>query len=378
MITRRAFLASFATSPPALIVQGPAGEKRWGRYQFPTMFRMADGRILVFVHVEADSATAYGMPKRAFVSTDEGRTWREDPDAANKAYGLKLANGEWLRTDTPPALKATDLRLPPEAGSMVSYRQRFSMYRLADLEPELRRIFFQRFSGGVWKQESTELDAPGAFRYAVEGVFPRIWWGDMRVAPDRSIYAVVYPDMIEGRTRYHMSSACYRSNDNGRNWKLQGRIPYNFDPDRDGYTEPAFEILRDGSLLAVVRTTDGKGVGPMMRTRSSDHGRTWTPPEQFTSNGVLPRLLRLANGTLVLASGRPGVQLRFSRDDGRTWTDPQELVPVTEPNPQADTCGYTDLLPLGRSSFLIVYSWFKRPDGDKTVRKAILARRVST
>ena len=34
-----------AMLPPSVIVEGPADEKRWGRYQFPTMHRLADGRL---------------------------------------------------------------------------------------------------------------------------------------------------------------------------------------------------------------------------------------------------------------------------------------------------------------------------------------------
>ena len=37
----------------ALVIEGPSDERRWGRYQFPTIHRMADGRLLAFVHVEA-------------------------------------------------------------------------------------------------------------------------------------------------------------------------------------------------------------------------------------------------------------------------------------------------------------------------------------
>ena len=47
---------------PALVIEGPLEERRWGRYQFPTVDRMAGGRLISFVHVEADSAVSYGMP----------------------------------------------------------------------------------------------------------------------------------------------------------------------------------------------------------------------------------------------------------------------------------------------------------------------------
>ncbi len=82
--------------------------------------------------------------------------------------------------------------------------------------------------------------------------------------------------------------------------------------DRAGFTEPAFVILQDGTFLCVLRTTDGLGHGPMYTSRSRDRGATWSTPEVIAPAGVLPRLLTLDNGVVVLTSGRPGVQMRFS------------------------------------------------------------------
>ena len=106
----------------------------------------------------------------------------------------------------------------------------------------------------------------------------------------------------------------------------------------------------------------------MYRSWSSDLGKTWSKPEAFTATGVLPRLLQLGNGVLVMSSGRPGVDLRLSHDGGKTWTEAQKLVPVLdEAKPQADSCGYTSLVPLGKDRFLIAYSWFTPPSGRKSI-----------
>jgi len=72
------------------------------------------------------------------------------------------------------------------------------------------------------------------------------------------------------------------------------------------------------------------------------------------------------------------VDLRFSFDGrGRHWTEPRALVPADPARPQADSCGYTDLLALDRDTFLVVYSWFNRPGADGLPHKAVLARRVT-
>jgi hypothetical protein len=97
----------------------------------------------------------------------------------------------------------------------------------------------------------------------------------------------------------------------------------------------------------------------------------------IANNGVLPRLLRLGNGTLVLASGRPGVQLRISRSGlGEDWSEPLDLLPDTSDQLNADSCGYTSLVALDSDTFLIAYSWFQKPDSEGRPRKSVLARRI--
>ena len=378
----RAYRADMAH--PALVIEGPSEERRWGRYQFPTVHRMADGRLISFVHVEADSAESYGLPRRTLVSSDDGLVWREDSEAAMLAYGLKLPGGDHLVIDTPSAIPVEELKFPASAGSFSSYRQSFSLYRWLELLPDLRRIFFRRFTKGAWLQESAIIDDPRGMRYAVGGRFPRIWWGDMEALPDGSLVAVTYPNILDQGPRFHFTAACWRSTDRGHTWLLRGRIPFapdeQADPkanERDGFTEPAFTRLRDGSLYCVLRTTDGNGVGPMYRTRSTDGGRTWSRPAVMAPNGVMPRLLRLGNGMLVLTSGRPGVQLRISKSGlGDDWSEPVDVLPPTSDKLDVDSCGYTGLVALDRDTFLIVYSWFQKPDAGGRPRKAVLSRRI--
>lgn len=353
---------------PRLVAEGPVTEHRWGRWQFPTLDAGAKGEMLLFVHVEPDSAASYGKVRKVYVSVDKGRTWREDADAARRAYGVRLPNGEWLRTDTVAATPIAEVKLPAQRAERVSYKTPFQLYLLRELPEKLRNIYFQRFAG-QWTPENHPLNDPEALRYATGGLIPQIWWGDMKVLKDSSIVALTYPYYHASQPTPYTSAASYRSTDNGRTWQKTGHILYQ-EPDRrrDGFTEPALEVLPNGELLGVLRTTDGNGVGPMYSVRSADQGRTWSPPQSFAETGVLPRLLQLRNGVLVLSSGRPGVDLRFSTDNGRTWSPAKELLPLPDrAKIQADSCGYTSLLPLGKDRFLIAYSWFTPPSGRKSI-----------
>lgn len=353
---------------PHLVAEGPATEHRWGRWQFPTLEAGVKGEMLLFAHVEPDSAASYGKARKVYVSMDKGRSWRENAEAVRHPFGLRLPNGEWLRTDTVAATPIAEVKLPAQRAERVSYKTPFQLYLLRELPEKLRNIYFQRFTG-KWTPESHPLDDPDALRYATGGLIPQIWWGDMKVLKDHSVVALTYPYYHASQPTPYTSAASYRSTDHGRSWQKTGHILYD-EPDRrrDGFTEPALEVLPNGDLLGVLRTTDGNGVGPMYSVRSADQGRTWSRPEAFAETGVLPRLLQLRNGVLVLSSGRPGVDLRFSTDNGRTWSKATELVPLPDRSKiQADSCGYTSLLPLGRDRFLIAYSWFTPPSGRKSI-----------
>lgn len=360
-------------------------EYKWGPYQFPGIGRWEDGTLVMTWSIREDSATAYGLPPGCAISRDGGKTWTPHSGKWGVS-GLLLPNGDRISVVTPRPYKISDLRLPAPVREIKGSKLVF--YRLGDLQPKLQTIRIKRIPKGsdTGKVEHAALNDPQAVRYSIYDLFPIVWWGDMHVLHDGSVLAGIYPGwrmLDDGTMDPKGGTFFYRSTDSGRSWTIQGRILYQpdlkADPNgdkHDSFTEPASEVLADGSLLCVMRTTNGGGIGPMYSSRSKDDGKTWSKPKAFTPNGVLPRLLRLENGVLVLASGRPGVQVRFCTDGkGEKWTDPFEMVPVTSDSVSADTCGYPSLLATGPDSFLIAYSHFKHPT-ESGPRKAILLREV--
>jgi len=372
-------------SEPVLVAAAAPEVRGWGFYQFPAVVRWLDGRVAVQFHIAPDAAESYGLtpsePNRA-LSSDGGRTWKLDVTSKG-VYGLPLKNGDHLELRTPRPFPLTSLKLPASVGERTDkWKNTYTHYRLRELPGELQGVWFGRLPQGSldWKMERAALTDDQALRYSIREIFPIVVFGEVRRMHDRSLLLCMYPGLVEGQKQFYSNVFFYRSIDEGRSWQVQGRILYQPDtkldpagPDRDGFTEPTFEVLADRTLICVMRSD-----GPMYLSRSRDLGKTWTKPEIFSPNGVYPRLLGLENGVLVLSSGRPGAEVRFSFDKhARGWSVPYRLVPITSPNGHEDSCGYTDLAALGKDRFLVVYSWFKFQAGDGQARKAIMVREVT-
>lgn len=384
---------------PAVVVGIASKPEKWGFFQFPTIAFKPNGDIQTKWNMTRDAIEAYGENTYgAAISKDRGKTWVHQ-DSTHVTGAIALPNGDQLEIVNPKPIKVTDLKLPKPVGfGEENYRKsNFTFYRLNELPASRQGVFFKRLKKGEteWKLEQATLSDPDAARYALSGLFPVVWWGDMHVAKDNSLIAGVYPGFLidtNGKANPKSGAFFYRSTDNGKSWLIQGRIMHTddllgdpFQAKRMGFTEPGFEILNDGTFVCVLRTTDGAGIGPMFAAYSKDMGKTWTKPAVITPTGVLPRLLALENGVTVLSSGRPGVQLRFSTDHkGLKWSDPFEMLPYN-PSLSAQELsggsanisdGYTGLLPLSKNSFLIVYSDFSYKTVSNEIRKAIKVREI--
>ncbi|MGW2149414.1 sialidase family protein [Nonomuraea bangladeshensis] len=183
--------------------------------------------------------------------------------------------------------------------------------------------------------------------------------------------------LITVYTRYRDTGAyqaeVYASADGGRTFERRGVIAR---PEEAGYayTEAALAQVMDGSLLAVIRR-DGGTYATLSQARSTDGGRTWTPPaglrfagRDCVVRGVAPRLLLMPGGTLVLSAGRPDNWLAVSRDGlGQEWQQPR----VTYHNRDGvwdahGSSGYTGVAALGPHRLIQVFDNCKiagvRPD----------------
>jgi hypothetical protein len=356
---------------------------QWGPWQFPSIDRLADGRLHVWFNTGRDSAVDYGVEAH-YVSSDTGLTWRETGQVHG---GLRLPNGDRVEKAVMPSLKPVPAGLPKPVGRAADYGVTYDLYATESLDRSLRACYLYRLKAGraEWTREAVDVvGTPDLPRYVTEGVFPIPWFDNLRLGPDKALYAERYGHREGTRertygaltSRWRQTIVIYRSADAGRTWSVQGEIPYAGDPAADpqwdkraGFTEGGFEFMPDGTMVCFMRTQDGNGSGPMYVARSADRGRTWSTPARFYAYGVWPQALRLENGVVVLSFGRPGVMLLFNADgSGRRWEHPLPLPEV------AGTCSYTGLAATRRNGFAIVYSRWPVKNADGQDCKAIAVR----
>jgi len=383
----------------------------WGIWQFPSITRLADDLLEVTFSRTVDSASLDSAKKRhapaAYRSSDNGVTWGEADKACGSRDICTLRNGDMIRLEKTPAKDIPKTELPEGTPWEHGYNGVYTIRDPRQMPVELTRQFLLRKPAGKdeWERVPATIDDPGGgigcydppdaehsvvrgrrCQYILElpdGALLGIFYG-ARLGPDRKPYA-------------KSQSYCLKSTDGGITWRFHGIIARDDHHPLAGYTEPYVTVLPDDSLLAVLRTECAK-TGPMYRTRSTDGGQTWTAPEEIWPFGVLPQLLTLDNGVTVLAFGRPGVHLLFSRaGKGETWETPIHLVvesfegtgvegegygfqkgecPKARPK-QTRTSGYTSLAPDGPDSFIIAYDQFDYPNAAGKPRKTILVRKAS-
>lgn len=383
----RKTIAKIHLGEPVMVAQAEQEEK-WGYFQFPNIGMAEDGTIVVSWQMKDDSPVTYGKKSSRkyspMMSKDDGKTWMpQDKQYQLRRIGnyIKLKNGLVLQAVTPAAKPVESLTKSPRK---LGGRKSYSYYVAEDLPEELQGAYISFQTEDKAKIIHTKVNDPGLIRSSYDGLLSVMWKGDFKQLSDGSLVAGVYPTfyMNDNGNVQPGGVSFYQSFDMGHNWTVIGKIPFIKDgiADKRGglsFDEPAFEILADSTFLCVMRTGASS---PMYKTFSYDRGHTWTQPEPFTPNGVKPCLMKQNNGVLVLSSGRPGIQLRFSFDGtGKKWTEPIDMVPYVNADKSYTrdvSCGYTSMIEAGNDCFYIVYSDFttENPEGKK--RKSIWVRKI--
>ena len=120
------------------------------------------------------------------------------------------------------------------------------------------------------------------------------------------------------------------SDDDGKTWKICGRLGL---PDKMGhisFTEPSLVELSDGTLAMYIRNNYEHWI---YESHSTDCGETWSKPVRTDIPSAISKtiLLRGNDGTIYMLfnpnpKGRNRLELWISRDDLKTWEEKVTLV----------------------------------------------------
>lgn len=149
------------------------------------------------------------------------------------------------------------------------------------------------------------------------------------------------------------------SHDKGKTFEYAGTIAdcqtYPIaDVNAEGYCETDIIEAENGHIVAILRTGGHEVYSPLYAAHSYDYGKTWEAPYEICSWGVLPRLLKTENNTLVIASGHIHTMLLFSRDNGKTWSEPFIVEPC-DGKWGKSTSGYSSVFECERGVISLIY-----------------------
>ena len=236
---------------------------------FMFAYRFSDGSIHLGHSKGIHTVTEYGCND---ISPDNGRTWRN-----NVKNGLGCNTFEGLDHGK-YQLNCWDLKR--------AKTHTVSVTRYDDATGECEEV------------ARCEVELPYVSQFLMHRDVIRLTSG--------KLLATAYGN-IEGQKKSH--AFVIESADDGRTWRYLSTIAD--DPEgktAEGPCEATIFQLKDGRVCAFYRDGD---LGYLHQCFSSDEGRTWTAPEAVTlfTGCASPNGRVLADGTIVVISGRPKVYL---------------------------------------------------------------------
>ncbi len=361
-----------------VISRAPEGVKDWGPWQFPTLYN-CQGKLYVEFHAARDSARDYAVPRKRYVTSNKGESWKESDDFC----GLELENGEIIRPHIKPSVPETEVSLPEEIGQVEAYGLIRKIYKMSEVNDQYTGWYLDRYSPvtDTVSTEKVKVKVPGFTVSVTEGVLPSNFFWSLQLGFKGTIWTPLYKELcFDGESLVNLTPMYLKSDDDGKSFETVGRIfyepPYEKDPDssrRGGFSEPSIQFLDEDNGFSILRVTDGLSIGPSYISYTKDGGVSWSRPEYFDDRGVWPQSVLLENGVVLAGYGRTGLFVRPFVEGA--WFD---RVAIVEPaDYQTETCSYCAIKPISANTALIVYSKFQYPDEKGIPRKTILCRTVT-
>ena len=348
---------------------------------WPTAFRTAKGEILVVYSGDREGHVCPYGKVQLIRSRDGGETWSKPETICNSRIDdrdagiIELANGNLV------LFWFTSLAFYEYKDVLARNPKYGEIYRSIPDEVKHREL-------GSWSRRSTDGGRTWSAPVRVPVMTPH---GGVLLKDGRIMVVGTHDGQVDGLFKGEKGFAPRSygvavSEDKGRSFRKIADIPLGSILPHWSLAEPTVFESKDGTLTALFRyelpatglIVDGKPFDGnthnestypryMLKSVSTDGGRTWSPLERTNVDGFPPHVLRLGDGRLVLTYasrtvGRRGVYAVLSADDGKTWDVGNEFRLVST---EAEDIGYPSTVE-NQDGTLMTVCYGKPPDGGMT------------
>lgn len=306
---------------------------------WPTILKSNTGRLFVVFSGDRDSHVCPYGKTQVIISDDNGKTWSSPAIINNTALDDRDAGITQTKKGTLVMSWFTSLAFEdPSRGATYAKYARIGEKIPAETKKQLL---------GNWTRRSEDGGKTWLSPSRTNGTAPH---GPIALKNGDLLY------IATGTYQGKAGIIVERSTDDGRTWKVTGKIEK---PEglQSSLTEPHVVELRSGKLIAMIRNEPKDRTQCfLLQSESLDGGKTWSVMKSTGIWGYPPHLKQLNNGWILLVYGvrkQPyGERACISKDEGVTWDYQNEITLCTADS--ADL-GYPSSAQLDDGSILTVY-----------------------